>query len=129
MGHLALEMQRSAAIKKVESLRMKRGKAAADGDQAAFVVVDKGVEEAERRVHQLENAIEDASAERKRREAIEAPRKRAEAHAALLASLKLAEEKRLETVVAAEVAARAFVEALKAVIAASRQARKIADQT
>jgi len=125
---LSLEMRVSAANKKMAALRQQRGDLAIGDDNSKFEVVSAQIGKVERDIQQLQNALKDAADARARKEAIEAPKKRAAAHAALLASLKSAEAERLATIGAAEVAARALVDALKAAMTAAARTRAVADE-
>src|SRR5437660_1190907 len=101
---LVIEMQHQAAVKKIEGLRRKRGELALDDNHAAFAMVNKEIEEAETRVRQLENAMEDRHDAARRQMKADEPRIKREQHARALAAVEELEKDRLAAVGDAEAA-------------------------
>ena len=76
---LSLEMRRSSGVKKLESLRAKRGKAVADNDHEAYLILSRSIATTQADMAAIDEAISEAKTEAARREAIEAPKREREA--------------------------------------------------
>src|SRR6476661_7548674 len=118
---LSLEMRASAATKKLESLKRKRGVATLDEDGGRFIVLTREILKVEGDLEAIEQAKGEAAEEAARRRAADAPRRRAEARACRLAVVEALETERLAAVADAEKAARALVSALQRAGAAAQK--------
>src|SRR5262245_12770699 len=122
-------MRVSAANKKLESLRRKRGAAVVDEDGAQFLVLSKQIADVEKDIAAIDQAIAEADQEAARRRAADAPRLAAEAHRRGLAEVESIEKERLAAVAEAEAAARAMVTALQRAQAAAAKLNARCPQT